>query len=74
MNRDKVREDAKKLMDEFFLEISSLDVMDISDKISEDPGTRIPKNESRDTIKTSELLKNAPKKNDSFVLAERKSW
>ncbi len=73
VNEEKIKKEAKQIMDDF---IKALD------KIKEIPGefgaereqsTRKPE-KKEETDFRKRMLKNAPRKDDDFVLMEKKSW
>ena len=74
LDEEKIRRQAKAVMDDF---IKALDkIGDISGEvgIERDEMTRVAKPNKPDSDFRERMLKNAPKKDDSHIIAEKKSW
>lgn len=73
MNRDKIREEAKALMDEFSQALDSISLQeDIG--IERDEQVREPELEKLDKDFRKRMFENAPRKNDEYIIAEKKKW
>ncbi len=74
IDQEKIREQAKKIMDEF---IASLDKADGSGNLfgeerEQAMREKLVKKDGADFRK--KMFENAPKKNDEFIIAEKKKW
>jgi len=74
MKEEKIKEQAKQIMDEFMKALES--VKDVPEEfgIEREPAMREPKKPSCDPEFKKRLLKNAPKTKDDCVQAEKKHW
>ena len=74
MGQDKIKAQAKQIMDEFMAALEK--VKDIPEEfgIERTPSMRVPKKPSSDPEFKKRMLKNAPKTKDDCILAEKKHW
>ena len=74
LTNERIKKQAKSIMDDF---IKALDkVGEISGEvwIERDEMTRAAKHNKPDSDFRKRMLKNAPKKDDNHIIAEKKSW
>ncbi len=72
MNHDQIRAQAKKIMDEFTKALEgAADATEFGTR--RDDQTRIPTEEKYPGFKKL-ILKNAPRKNEDYIIAEKKNW
>lgn len=73
MDRDKIRQQAKDIMDEFARALEGLELEeDLGIERSEQ--TRVPNAWEPDEEFRERFLKNAPKTKDGYLAAEKKKW
>jgi Asp-tRNA(Asn)/Glu-tRNA(Gln) amidotransferase C subunit len=72
MNKEKIAEQAKKIMDDFSKALESVDSKE-DFGISRLHQLRDSKEESFQGFR-ERMFKNAKKKNDDFIIAEKKGW
>jgi hypothetical protein len=73
LDPEKIQTQAKALMDEF---IKALDKVEVAGEtgIEREKSTRVAKACPADEDFRKRMLKNAPRKDDDHILAEKKSW
>lgn len=74
--REDIRKDAKKLMDDFSKTLDSVEELDLNIEIEgQDTRNEGTKKEYEFSHEFKEaILKNAPKKNKDFIIAEKGKW
>ena len=74
LDEDKIRKQAKAIMDEFIKALERVENIPGEAGLERDDFARKGKAAKCDTEFRKRMLKNAPRKEGSFVVAERKSW
>ena len=73
MNEEKIKEQAKRIMDEFVNALEKVKEEKGEVGFESEDNTRKPHGREEDDFREL-MLDNAPKKKDSFVVAEKKKW
>lgn len=74
LDEEKIKEQAKAIMDEFVKALDNVGEVSGEVGIEREQATRTAKKEKRDNEFRERMLKNAPKKQDGSIVAEKKSW
>jgi hypothetical protein len=74
VDMDAIKEDAKRIMDNFLEALDKADLPDAPLGVERELFQRIPKEEESDGMFTKKILANAPKTKDDCILTEKKSW
>lgn len=74
MDTDKVRREAKALMDDFMAALNTAEDVKEDIGIERKNSMREPGKCKPDEGFTERILENAPKKKDRYVVAEKKKW
>lgn len=74
MDQDKVRREAKALMDEFMAALNAAEDAKEEVGIERKSSTREPGRCKPDKGFPERMLENAPRKKDRYVVAEKKKW
>ncbi|MBI2143359.1 hypothetical protein HYU20_03385 [Candidatus Woesearchaeota archaeon] len=74
IDRERIRKQAKAVMDEFVKALDKIGVVSGEVGIERDEQTRAAKATKQDSIFRERMLGNAPKKDGSHIIAEKKSW
>ena len=73
MNENKVKEEAKRIMDAFMAELGETEVKEDFGLVREE-NIRDAKVKSPESGFKARMLKNAPKVKDDMIVAEKKTW
>lgn len=73
MKEEKIKEEAKKIMDGFMAELGEIEVKEEFGLVR-DEQIREPQEKRQDDGFKERMLKNAPKTKGDSIVAEKKSW
>lgn len=73
VDREKIRSQAKQIMDEFVNALERVDSIREEYGVERREETRVSGTSSFPGFR-SRFFRNAPKKNDEYIIAERKNW
>ena len=73
INREKTGKEAKEIMDSFMKALGRVKESQKDFGAEREQGRRTPEKKKENDFK-KRMLKNAPKKDDDYILAEKKSW
>ena len=74
MNREEIKTQAKKIIDEFIVALEKTEKIEEKIGFNRDEFLREGKKNKPDEEFKKRILKNAPKKKDDYIVAEKKSW
>lgn len=74
LNPEKIKEQAKAIMDEFVKALDKAGEVSGEIGLEREQATREGKKSKPDNDFRERMLKNAPKKDSDYIIAERKSW
>ncbi len=74
LNPEKIKSQAKAIMDEFVKALDKAGEVSGEVGLEREQATREGKKSKPDKDFRERMLKNAPKKDSDYILAERKSW
>ena len=73
--REKIKEQAKSIMDDFSVALEKIDSKKLKEPIIErERGERLEADGDCCKIDRKIMFENAPEKNDGFIIAEKKIW
>ena len=74
LDQEKIKRQAKAVMDDFIKALDKVGEISGEVGIERDEMTRVAKPNKPDSDFRERMLKNAPKKDDGQILAEKKRW
>lgn len=72
--QERIKQEAVAIIDNFYNSLVKSDMTDVTVGVKREKQTRNPKRTEANSDFKSAILRNAPLKDDDYILAEKKKW